>query len=51
MVMDLQKVQTSSESRRYSVAGRLEVRAYRMVRHVGTESRKQTRVKGQNQED
>ena len=45
MVVDGQKVKTSSESRRYRVAGRLEVRAGRMVRQVGTESRKQARVK------
>ena len=49
MVMDRQKVKTSSESRRYRVAGRLEVKACRMVREAGTESRKQARVK--NQED
>jgi hypothetical protein len=45
MVVDRQKVKTSSESRRYSVAGRLEVRAGRMVRQAGTESRKEARVK------
>ena len=39
MVVDRQKVKTSSESRRYSVAGRFEVRAGRMVRQAGTESR------------
>ena len=37
MVVDRQKVKTSSESR---MAGRLEVRAGRMVRQVGMESRK-----------
>jgi hypothetical protein len=36
MVVDRQQVKTSSESRRYSVAGRLEVRAGRMVRQAGT---------------
>ena len=45
MVMDRQKVKTSSNSRRYRVAGRLEVRVSRMVRQVGTESKKQARVK------
>ena len=39
MVVDRQKVKTRSESRRYSVAGRLEVRSGRMVRQAGTESR------------
>ena len=39
------KVKTSSESRRYRVAGRLKVRAGKKVRQVGTESRKQARVK------
>ena len=39
MVVDRQKVITRSESRRYRVAGRLEVGAGRMVRQVGTESR------------
>ena len=48
MVVDRQKVITSSESRRYRVAGRLEVRAGRMVRQAGTESRT---GKGQKQED
>jgi hypothetical protein len=45
MVVDRQKVKTSSESKRYSVAGRLKVRAGRKVSQVGTESRKQPRVK------
>ena len=45
MVVDRQKVKTGSESRRYSVAGRLEVRAGRTVRQAGTESRKRARVK------
>ena len=45
MVVDRQKVKTSSESRSYSVAGRLEVRADRMVRQVGTESRNKERSK------
>ena len=45
MVVDRQKVKTRSESRRYRVAGRLEVRAGRMVRQAGTESIKQARVK------
>jgi hypothetical protein len=49
MVMDRQKVKTSSESRRYRAAGRLEVRAGRMVKQAGTESRKQAMVK--NRED
>ena len=35
MVVDRQKVKTSSESRRYRMAGRLEVRAGRMVRAGG----------------
>ena len=39
---------TRSESRRYRVAGRLRVRAGRMVRQVGTESRT---GKDQNRED
>jgi hypothetical protein len=38
MVVDRQKVKTSSESRRYRVAGR-------MVRQAGTETRKQARIK------
>ena len=42
MVVDRQKVKTSSESRRYRVAAG-------MVRQAGTESRKQARVK--NRED
>ena len=37
MVVDRQKVKTRSESRRYRVAGWLEVRAGRLVRQVGTE--------------
>ena len=41
MVVDRQKVKTSS--RRYGEAGRLEVRAGRIVRQAGTESRKQER--------
>ena len=45
MVMDRQKVKTSSESRRYRVAGRLEVKAGRMVRQAGTESRNRQRSK------
>jgi hypothetical protein len=44
-VMDRQKVKTGSESRRYSVASRLKVRAGRMVRQADTESRKQGRSK------
>jgi hypothetical protein len=48
MVVDTQKVKTSSESRRYRVAERLEVKAGRMVRQTGTESRT---GKGQNRED
>jgi hypothetical protein len=48
MVVDRQKVLTRSESRRYRVAGRLQVRAGRMVRQAGTESRS---GKGQNRED
>ena len=39
MVVDRQKVKTRSESRRYRVADRLEVKAGRMVRQAGTESR------------
>ena len=38
------KGKTSSESRRYRVSGRVEVRADRMVRQAGTESRRQVRV-------
>jgi hypothetical protein len=45
MVVDRQKVKTGSESRRYCVADGLKVRAGKMVRQVGTESRKQARVK------
>ena len=45
MVVDRQKVKTRSESRRYRVAGRLEVRAGRLDRQAGTESRKQAKVK------
>ena len=41
MVVDMQKVKTRSESRRYSVASRLEVRAGRLVKQAGTASRKQ----------
>jgi hypothetical protein len=48
MVVDRQKVKTRSESRRYRVADRLKVKAGRMVRQAGTESRT---GKGQNQED
>ena len=44
MVVDKQKIITRSESRRYRVAGRLEVRAGSMVRQTGSESR-QARVK------
>jgi hypothetical protein len=40
MVMDRHKVKTRSESRRYRVAGRLEVRAGRLVRQAGTASRR-----------
>ena len=43
MVVDRQKIKTRSEARRYRVAGRLEVRAGKMVRQVGSESR-QARV-------
>jgi hypothetical protein len=39
MVVDRQKVKTSSESRRYIVADRLVVKVDRMVRQVCTESR------------
>ena len=39
MVVDRQKVKTSSEFKRYRLAGRLDVRAGRMVRQVGMESR------------
>ena len=45
VMVDMQKVKTSSESRRYSVAGRFEVRAGRRVRQTGTESRKQAMAK------
>jgi uncharacterized short protein YbdD (DUF466 family) len=45
IVVDRQKVKTSSEFRRYRRAGRFEVRAGRMVRQAGTESRPR---KGQN---
>ena len=48
IVVDRQKVQTRSESRRYRVADRLVVKAGRMVRQAGTESRT---GKGQNRED
>ena len=48
MVVDRQKVITRSESRRYRVAGRLKVRAGRMDRQLGNESRT---GKGQNRED
>ena len=48
MVVDRQKVITRSESRRYRVAGTLKVRAGRMVRQAGTESRT---GKGQHRED
>ena len=48
MVEARQKVITRSESRRYRVAGRLEVRAGRMVRQAGTECRT---GKGQHRED
>jgi hypothetical protein len=43
--VDGQKVKTRSESRRYRVAGSPEVRAGRLFRQAGTESRKQARVK------
>ena len=43
MVVDRQKIKTRSESRRYRVVGRLEVRAGRLVRQAGSESR-QARV-------
>ena len=49
MVMDRQKVKTSSEFQRYRMAGRLEVSAGRMVRQAGMESRKTG--KGQTWED
>ena len=39
MVVDRSKVKPSSESRRYRVADRLEVKAGRIVMQVGTESR------------
>jgi predicted DNA-binding protein (UPF0251 family) len=39
MVVDRQMVKTSSESRRSRVADRLVVKAGRMVRQAGTESR------------
>ena len=39
MVMDMQKVKSRSESRRYRVADRLVVKAGRIVRQAGTESR------------
>ena len=45
MVMDRQKGKTSSGSRKYRVAGRLEVRAGTMVRQAGMVSRKQASVK------
>ena len=45
MVMDRKNVKPRSESRRSRVAGRLEVRAGRLGRQAGTESRKQARVK------
>ena len=48
MVMDRQKVKTCSESRRYRMALRFEVKAGRMVWQAGTESRT---GKGQTQED
>ena len=48
MVVDRQKVINRSESRRYRVAGRLKVRAGRMVRKAGTETRT---GKGQTGED
>jgi hypothetical protein len=49
MAVDRQKVKTSSEFQRYRMAGRLEVRADRMVGQAGMESRKAG--KGQNWED
>ena len=45
MVVDRQKVKTSSEFKRYRLAGRLDVRAGRMVRQAGTESRKRQESK------
>jgi hypothetical protein len=45
MVMYRQKFKSSSESSRYRRAGRLEIRAGRIVRQAGMESRKQARVK------
>ena len=39
MVVDRQKVKTRSESRRYRVADRLLVKAGRIVRQAGRESR------------
>ena len=45
MVVDRQKIITRSESRRYRVAGRLEVRAVSMVRF------RVKAGKGQNRED
>jgi hypothetical protein len=39
IVVDRPKVKTRSESRRYRVADRLVVKAGRMVRQAGTESR------------
>ena len=44
MIVDRRKVKTSSESRRYSVAGRHEVRAGRMVRQACPESRKEAKL-------
>ena len=48
IVVNRQKVKTRSEFRRYRVAERLVVKAGRMVRQVGPESRT---GKGQNWED
>jgi hypothetical protein len=45
VVVHRQKVKTSSASRRYRVADRLEVKAGRMVRQAGTESRNRQRSK------
>jgi hypothetical protein len=48
MVLDRSKIITRTESRMYRVAGRLKVRAGRLVREAGTESRT---GKGQKWED
>ena len=54
MVVDRQKVKTRSESRRYKVADRLEVKANRLVRQAEWSGRREQSPetgKGQNQED